>query len=199
MDSGNTTPPELWASLKKNLMFLYVFILCFQRYTVFPRYTSVQHALQCFLTESYLPIVKYILAMLNRCVSPRRITEKKEWMVVHPLATLRMFTKAARKWELSTRERTSPASTTSSSVYPKYGGSKHRRISQDPFGTTSETLLNFLLGDPLVYTNMYPTLNIPNDEHGRVVSTSTARTPFKKIGAASFYWPFLQDSGGPSL
>ena len=92
--------------------------------------------------------------MLNRCVSPSRVTEKKEWMVVHPLATLRMFTRAARKWELSTRERTSPASTTSSSVYPKYGGSKSiKGISQDPFGTTSETLLNFFLGDPLVYTN----------------------------------------------
>lgn len=121
-------------------------------------------------------------------------------MVVHPLATLRMFTKAARKWELSTRESTSPASTTSSSVYPKYGGSKSiKGISQDPLVPLPKRYSISFWGDPLVYTNMYPNLSIPNDEHGRVVSTSTARTPFKKIGAASFYRPFLQDSGGPSL
>lgn len=67
-------------------------------------------------------------------------------MVVHPLATLRMFTKAARKWELSTRERTSPASTTSSSVYPKYGGSKHQRNLARPIWYHFRNATQFLFG-----------------------------------------------------
>lgn len=176
MDSGNTTPPELWASLEKKT---HVFIICFQRYTVFPRYTSVQHALQCFLRESYLPIVKYILAMLNRCVSPRRITEKKNngWLFTHLQhceCSLRL--RANGNFPLGREPRQLQRHLHRCSRNTE--GPSIKGISQDPFGTTSETLLNFFLGDPLVYSNMYPNLNIPNDEHGRVVSISTARTPF---------------------